>query len=59
MAKWESLTEDRSPMVIALLVFVAAVVAGAVLGALGFTFIGILVGVGGIPAALVAWIAAN
>jgi len=59
MANLESLIEGRSPLVAALLTFVVLVVAGLVIMLIGFTLIGIIVFVGSIPAAFIAWMAAD
>ena len=53
-------TTDRgSPMLIALGVLILGFVVGIVLLAMDFVLIGILVAVGAIPAALVAWMTAG
>jgi hypothetical protein len=49
---------DRPPFLSALLTFLALAVAGAILIALGITFIGIMVLAVSVPAALIAWLAA-
>ena len=59
MENLQSFMEDRSPLVAALITFVVLVVAGVVIMFLGLTLIGIIVFVGSIPAAFVAWMAAG
>ena len=59
MENLQSFMEERSPVVAALLTFVVLVVVGVVVMLLGLTLIGIIIFVGSIPAAFVAWMAAG
>jgi hypothetical protein len=59
MENLQSFMEERSPLVAALLTFVVLVVVGVVVMLLGLTLIGIIIFVGSIPAAFVAWMAAG
>ena len=53
-------TVDRGrPLLVGLAVLVIGFVAGVILVAMDFVLIGILVGAGAIPAALVAWLTAG
>jgi hypothetical protein len=54
-----SVTDRGRPMMIGLAVLVLGVVAGIILLAMDFVLIGILVALGAIPAAFVAWMTAG
>jgi hypothetical protein len=59
MARYESLTEGRSPTLLALLTVVLGGIAAVILIALGFVFIGFVVALAALPAALVVWMTAG
>ena len=59
MANLESLIEGRSPLVAALVTLVVLAVAGVVIMLIGLTLIGIIVALASIPAAFIAWMAAD
>jgi hypothetical protein len=50
---------ERRPILAAIGVLIAFIIAGAILMGIGITLIGIVVFVASLPAALVAWLAAD
>lgn len=59
MSRYESLTEGRSPTLLALVTLVLGGIAAIILIALGFVFIGVVVAFATLPAALVVWMTAG
>jgi hypothetical protein len=53
------MNREFPPILVALGVVVAGVIAGVVLLALGFTFVGIVVALAALPVGFVAWIMAG
>jgi hypothetical protein len=59
MANFESLTDGRSPILVALATLVVLAIAGVVVMAIGLTLIGVLIFAAAVPAAFIAWMAAD
>lgn len=55
----DSMTEGRSPTLLAVLTVVAGFIAGVILMGVGHLFIGIIVAGASLPAALAVWVTAD